>query len=158
MITPAVPALAPAACPQHWVGAMCPPSPPATGTVSHNGACLVFQEAIGQVPKHFYKLLPHPISPRGVCEATFVSFIEILVHFSLYTDKLEKTELPQVVICPVLRPKMHPMGPSLRERRESLGACSVKGNKAAEGSGAQVLREVAEGAGIDQSAGEEAQG
>lgn len=86
MITPAVPALAPAACPQHWVGAMCPPSPPATGTVSHTGACLVFQEAIGQVPKHFYKLLPHPISPRGVCEATFVSFIEILGHFSLYAD------------------------------------------------------------------------
>lgn len=52
------------------------------------------------------------------------------------------------MICPVLRPKMHPMGPSLQERHESLRACSVKGNKAAEGPGAQVLWEVAEGAGI----------
>ncbi|SGA32338.1 Uncharacterised protein [Chlamydia abortus] len=42
--------------------------------------------------------------------------------------------------------------------RPWTGACSEKGNKAGEGSGAQALRGAAEGAGIVQPGEEEAQG
>ena len=45
--------------------------------------------------------------------------------------------IPQV-LCLVL-------GPSLQEIHQGPGACSVKGNKAGEGSEAQVLRGAAEG-------------
>ena len=49
-------------------------------------------------------------------------------------------------------------GPSLQERHRGPGACSEKGNKAGEGSGAQILWGVAEGAGVVQSGEEKAQG
>jgi len=50
------------------------------------------------------------------------------------------------------------LGPSLEERHGGPGTCPEKGNKTGEGSGAQALRGAAEGAGIDQSREEEAQG
>ena len=70
---------------------------------------------------------------------------------SNYPPVLSTGEVTPRVLCPV-------WGPLLQEKHQGPGPCPEKGNKAGEGSGAQALGGMAEGAGIVQSGEEEAQG